>query len=685
MAGARPNQVGASAVRKSYNLMSLETTSVPLTDSKPKVLPSRLVLLSFLMLFLELALIRWLGANVIYLSFFSNLVLLGSFLGIGVGFLSVARRTDWIRWLPRSLLGLVGFVTVFPVQIDRLNSEVLFFGDPQPSGLPIWFTVPILFLLVVAIMAMLGQEVGRTFAAFRPLEAYRLDIAGSLLGIVAFASLSFLGSPPVVWGLATAVLVLGLAKQLRGPDRVAMAGVVLILGIQSLSPNLSWSPYYQVSTYVFQGRDNIAVNGIPHQTIFPASYLETTFYAEPYRLHGESVPSHVLIIGSGNGNDVALALAKGADIVDAVEIDPRLYQLGVELHPDAPYSDPRVHAIIDDGRAFMERTDARYDLIVFALPDSLTLVSGQSSLRLESYLFTKEAIGRARDLLDVDGTFAMYNYYREDWLVQRLARTIFESFDTAPCVISTGDVGRLALLAVGAGPSANCTTPTPDVAAAPLPATDDYPYLYVRDRGLPGLYGVTLILILGAALLLVRVSVGPLRSLRPYLDLLAMGAAFLLLETKSVVQFALWFGTTWMVNALVFAGVLVSVLAAIELARRIKLPRSLVLYGALLLALMVAWSIPVHALLELPTALRWVSATAITFSPIFLANLIFAQRFAATSSATAAFGANLLGAMFGGLLEYGALLVGYRALIVLVGLIYLAAFVLTPKKALALS
>jgi hypothetical protein len=37
------------------------------------------------------------------------------------------------------------------------------------------------------------------------------------------------------------------------------------------------------------------------------------------------------------------------------------------------------------------------------------------------------------------------------------------------------------------------------------------------------------------------------------------------------------------------------------------------------------------------------------------------------------------------LLEYGALLVGYRALIVLVGLIYLAAFVLTPKKALALS
>jgi hypothetical protein len=665
--------------------MSLETTSITVAQSQTRVAPSRLVLLSFLMLFLELALIRWLGANVIYLSFFSNLVLLGSFLGIGVGFLSADRPSHWFRWLPRSLLGLVGFVMVFPVQIDRLSSEVLFFGDPQASGLPIWFTIPILFLLVVAVMAMLGQEVARAFAAFKPLEAYRLDIGGSLLGIIAFAALSYLGSPPLVWGVVTAVLVLALGKQLRGPDKVAMAGVVIILGVQSLSPSLSWSPYYQVSTYEFDGRLNIAVNGIPHQTIVPVGYLETTLYAEPYRLHGESAPGRVLVIGAGNGNDVALALSKGADSVDAVEIDPRLHELGVQLHPDAPYSDPRVQSIIDDGRAFMERTDARYDLIVFALPDSLTLVSGQSSLRLESYLFTREAIAQARELLDANGTFAMYNFYRQDWLIQRLARTLLETFGTVPCVITTGDVGRLALLAVGPGPSSNCSSPALDLASAPAPVTDDYPYLYVRERGLPGLYGLTLTLILAVSLLTVRVNVGRLRSLRPYLDLLAMGAAFLLLETKSVVQFALWFGTTWMVNALVFAGVLVSVLAAIELARRIKLPRPIVLYGALLMALIVAWLIPVHALLELPLALRWAGATAITFSPIFLANLIFAQRFAATSSATAAFGANLLGAMLGGLLEYGALLVGYRALIVLVGLIYLAAFVLTPKKALALS
>ena len=56
----------------------------------------RLLLASSLMLFLELALIRWLGANVVHLSYFSNFVLLGSFLGIGAGFL-ISRKT-WSVW-----------------------------------------------------------------------------------------------------------------------------------------------------------------------------------------------------------------------------------------------------------------------------------------------------------------------------------------------------------------------------------------------------------------------------------------------------------------------------------------------------------------------------------------------------------------------------------------------------------
>lgn len=641
----------------------------------------RLLGLSFLMLFLELALIRWLGANVLYLSFFSNLVLLGSFLGIGIGFLAAERSRAWIRGLPWALLLMVGFVFMFPIEINRSSSDVLFFGDPEPSGLPIWLTVPVLFGLVVAIMAMVGQEVARAFSLLSPLVAYAWDIGGSLLGIIGFTLVSFLRAPPIVWAVIVAGLMLGPVRSLRRTDRLALAGVVVILGIQSFSTGLSWSPYYQILLYELEGRPNIAVNGIPHQTVYPVAFLSTTIYAQPYSILAAPEPGNVLIVGAGNGNDVAVALANGAGHVDAVEIDPALFELGVELHPDQPYSDPRVDVTVDDGRAFMQRSDDLYDLIVFALPDSLTLISGQSSLRLESYLFTLDALQQAQRLLAPNGTFVMYNFYREEWLIGRLARTIEEAFGLRPCVVSVGDESRLASLSVGPNTSETCTGEFIDVATAPPPVTDDYPFLYVRDRGIPGLYLLTLGLILTASFAAVRASVGRLANIRPYADLFAMGAAFLLLETKSVVQFALWFGTTWVVNSLVFVGVLMSVLGAIAVARRVRLPNSNLLYGTLFVTLAVAWVVPTDSLLSLSPSIRWVAATFLTFTPIFVANLIFAQRFAQTASATAAFGANLLGAMVGGVLEYSALLVGYRALIIGAGLIYLIALLLKPRQA----
>ncbi len=80
----------------------------------------------------------------------------------------------------------------------------------------------------------------------------------------------------------------------------------------------------------------------------------------------------MLVVGAGNGNDVSVALRQGASRVDAVEIDPKLMEIGERFHPERPYADPRVQQFVDDGRAFLERTDDSYDLIVFAFPDSLT-------------------------------------------------------------------------------------------------------------------------------------------------------------------------------------------------------------------------------------------------------------------------------------------------------------------------
>jgi SAM-dependent methyltransferase len=643
----------------------------------------RLVLLSFLMLFVELALIRWTGSNVLYLSYFSNFVLLGSFLGIGIGFLRAHARVDLFPFAPVALAFFVGFVLIFPVEIDRSGSDLIYFGFFTTSGLPAWLTLPAVFAAVALVMALIAEGVARTFAQFDALEAYRLDITGSIGGIVAFSALSFLWAPPVAWGAVVALLfaVLLQGRRLRILQWVAIGGLVLMLGRESLVAGLSWSPYYKVA--VSQPADQpylyvISVNGIPHQAITSTSERRSLepIYFLPYEHVAGNPLRDVLVIGAGDGNDVATALAMGAKHVDAVEIDPRLLQLGRELHPDRPYADPRVTAYVDDGRAFLEQTDATYDLILFALPDSLTLVSGQSSIRLESYLFTIEAIKAARDHLRPGGAFTMYNFYRERWLVDRYAATLHEAFGQVPCVDDLGS-GRLAALTVAPNPTdLTCSTPWRPAGAVPPPATDDHPFPYLRQASVPGFYLLTIGLILVASLVLARGVAGSLRPMRSYLDLGAMGAAFLLLETKSVVQFALLFGTTWFVNALVFAGVLVSVLLAIEVARRVRLVHPSWLYGALLVALAVAWVVPQHDLLQLDILPRFAAAVAIAFTPIFLANLVFAQRFRAVGDSTTAFGANLLGAMVGGLLEYAALVTGYQALLLLVALLYGVAWLL---------
>jgi SAM-dependent methyltransferase len=634
---------------------------------------TRLFILSFLMLFIELALIRWLGSNIIYLSYFSNFVLLGSFLGIGVGFLRAQAKVRLFPWTPIALAYLTAFVYLFPVEIDRSGSDLIFFGNFTRTGLPTWITLPVIFIAVATVMAMVAEEVARMFIRFEPLGAYRLNIVGSIAGIAAFSLLSFTGAPPVVWGLIvglTFVILYG-----RGITLLKIAAILcmlVILGKESMTAGNSWSPYYKVSTFpAGKGTIGVNVNGIPHQVIHSVKELHSSPYVLPYELARAHSFENVLIIGAGTGNDTAIALSEGAGHVDAVEIDPRLYQIGTQLHPNHPYDDPRVEVHIDDGRAFLERTNRQYDLIIFALPDSLTLVAGQSSLRLESYLFTIEAMRTARDHLRPDGVFAMYNFYREEWLINRLAHTLDLVYGHPPCLDSIGKVGRFAVLTTSPNPNeVQCKTTWQHGSEDPAPAIDDYPFLYLKHRGIPGFYLFTMAFILLTSAVMIRTAAGPYRAMAGYLDLFFMGAAFLLLETKNVVQFALLFGTTWLVNALVFTGILLSVLAAVEVACRVRFRRPGYLYAALLAALGLAWAIPPELLLALPVFSRFLFAILIAFAPVFLANLVFAQRFRDVASSAVAFGANLLGAMVGGLLEYGALVIGYQSLLLVVALLY---------------
>ena len=663
----------------------------------------RLLLGSALMLVIELSLIRWLGANVVHLAYFSNFVLLGSFLGIGLGFLRAARPGAPRRPMPVYslvvLLGLIGFISAYPVTVDRAGDSLIFFSSGTLTGPPTWIMLPIVFLAVAVVLMGPGEIVGACFTELPRLEAYRLDLIGSLAGIAGFSVMSFLGAPPLVWfGIASLLFAALLGRPAVGVSAALCISLLALFAYPLLNEKGTfWSPYYEVTTRTAgDGAVRINVNGIPHQTMTTAAAREAEeSFTQPYA-QVPDVPEDVLIVGAGTGGDVAVALDRGVQHVDAVEIDPTLLRFGRQGNPDRAYQDPRVTAHVNDGRAFLQSTDRKYDLIIFALPDSLTLVSGASSLRLESYLFTEQAFAAARAHLKPGGAFSMYNFYREQWLVDRLAGTLDEVFGHPPCVYENPEKNRMAVLTAGlSATDQTCLTTWTRADGTPPPATDDKPFLYLRDSTVPSLYRYALALILlGSALAIAAVLAvnarsgsgggrrvrGQLAEMWSYRDLFLLGAAFLLLETRSVTGFALYFGTTWFVNALVFGGVLLAVLAAVEFTHRFRTPRLEVMYAVLIGGLALSWLVPSSWLLSMSAVPRAGVAIVIAFLPIFAANVIFAKRFSATADAPMAFGTNLLGAILGGCLEYLSLVFGYRALLDLAAVLYVGAYLVMPGR-----
>jgi hypothetical protein len=649
----------------------------------------RLFLTSFAILYVELLLIRWIPANVKYIGFFSNFLLIASFLGIGLGIL-LGRRGASPRLSPFAfiLAGVVALITHLQLNVQVASSDEIFFGLAESRAADENFLIlPLVVGLVVALLATLALPLGPLLKSMWPLKAYAIDIVGSMSGIAAFAVLSALGTDPVVWFSVAFVLVVGVEigrTRLRWAlvNAAVLAAVVGLVVVQA-DPNETWSPYYRIDSFVdANGKQHLTVDGIPHQALHEIDDPKEEFYEQVYRWFPERTFERVLIVGAGSGTDVAIALREGAQHVDAVEIDPAIQRIGVERHPNRPYEDPRVTRYINDGRAFLRTTPpgTTYDLVVFALPDSLTLVSAQSALRLESFLFTEQAFEAVRDHLDPDdGVFVLYNYYRDPWLVSKISAMLADTFDHQPLVRTyaahkaTLAAGPLVAGLPGGLPPGDGVSTLPQVGSPePRPATDDWPFLYLRVPQISGHYLAALAIILVGALLAVggaaRVTGTTIRRFSPHFFVL--GVAFLLLTTRSLVSFSLLFGTTWVVNAMAFFAILASVLLAIFVNARWPIRRPTPFYVLLFVSIGVAFLLPPESLLFDPPWLRYVAAGAVAFAPVFFANLVFSYSFRDTNSADMAFASNLLGAMVGGAMEYLALITGYGSLLLVVALLY---------------
>ncbi|HEY7064792.1 MAG TPA: hypothetical protein VII06_25185 [Chloroflexota bacterium] len=477
------------------------------------------------------------------------------------------------------------------------------------------------------------------------------------------------------------------------PGLLAVACLGATLVVTALAPGATrWSPYYRIdlSPYLVPnlagGLDpagqKLTVNHDYHQNAlnlgdaFVRAHpdLETPHlaYELPYRFVGE--PQRVLVVGAGMGNDVAAALRHNAQRVDAVEIDPAILGLGRELHPERPFGSPRVRAINDDARAYLARTDEQYDLIVFGLLDSHTLLSSLSSLRLDSYVYTLESLQQARAHLAPGGHLALSfsaSLSDSDWMAARLYQMVAAAFEEEPVALSLGyDVSTLYVAGPGAherlaeDPELAALAVDPVALREPVaPATDDWPFLYLREHSLPLLpYGVMLALVLvaggGLVLLTLRQSGdGGLDA-----PMFLLGAAFMLLETKSVTQLSLLFGSTWLVNAVVISAILALALGANLYVGWRRVARVGPAYGLLALALLMDQVVPLGALGGLDAPLRAALGSLLLALPLLFAGVVFAILFARSSAPSRAIGSNLLGALAGGLLEYASMISGFGAL-----------------------
>ncbi|HEX7123187.1 MAG TPA: hypothetical protein VF178_12500 [Gemmatimonadaceae bacterium] len=194
-------------------------------------------------------------------------------------------------------------------------------------------------------------------------------------------------------------------------------------------------------------------------------------------------------------------------------------------------------------------------------------------------------------------------------------------------------------------------------ASAPIPSH----YLWV-------LGGILLI-----ALVLLWASTPRSTWKRPEAPMFFMGAGFLLLETKSVTEMSLLFGSTWHVNLLVFSSILLFILMANAVVDRYS-PSIDRCFAGLFAALAVAYVVPVRSLLFAGELGQWVLGGAMVAVPIFFAGMIFASLLKRHTDSVRALAFNLLGAILGGVLEYLHMIVGTKALYVVAGLIYLLAF-----------
>ena len=664
-----------------------------------------------LSLFLELAVIRWQGTVFEFFSFYKNFGLLACFAGLGLGYalatrdrICLALVIPLLAWQFGVLIGLR--FGLEPWQLESVTAipflEQLSMGARTARTLAQWFAVYfflcLVFLLTALAFVPVGQLCGRLMTRRPRLRAYGLNLLGSLAGVLLTLLASALWTSPIVWYAVAFLTLLLFAVPRRATLLYGFAAAIIAVVILAWPVQQSWqriySPYQLLELgYSDAGLMVIRAAGHYYQRVHDLSSPRANddprrrqvrdYYDLPYRVR--PAPADVAVVGAGAGNDVAAALRGGAVHIDAIEIDPAILWAGRANHPERPYSNARVLPIANDARSYLRTTDRTYNLIVYGLLDSHTLLSHASSVRLDSFVYTVEGFKEARARLKPGGLLVVSFSALTDAIGRKMYEMLRQAFDgAAPAVVSAGYDGAVVFLQTKEGgfvlpPEALAETGLQDQSAHYRESsalvdvsTDDWPFFYMPRRVYPVSYLLMLGMVLLGSLFLTRTLVAE----RPRFGELAfafLGAGFMLVETKAITELGLTFGNTWQVIGIVIAGVLIMAFLANAAVHRFDLRRPHVAYALLLGSLALGWLVSRAGGLP-STAAGRIASVALLTSPLFFSGIVFSTLLGARGSVAAVMAANLLGAMAGGLLEYNSMYFGFRFLYLLAMALYAVAW-----------
>ena len=338
-------------------------------DSETKISAVPLFTASAAALFVELVLIRWIPSAVHVVGFFANVVLIASFLGLGVGMMG-ARHNPGQAAIYR-LATLVGVLTVYrlvdpSVQLAANTSyginEVVF---TDRVSLPLPLILIGVFSLVAWALIPFGRLIAAHFDQHERIRAYTTNIGGSLVGVGAFTIVSALGWPSIIWflGLVAFVALHAPARSvlIGGVSIVIALGAVYYVDSNQFESMVLWSPYNQLRVHAVGAEiDDGFVIEVNNQFLLSGLDLSTavvvddrsgtpttgdidlrTYYDFPFELAN---PGKVLVLGGGVVGAAAarIACGMGADVI-IMDIDLDRMRYLEDIMPrnvTTLYSDP---------------------------------------------------------------------------------------------------------------------------------------------------------------------------------------------------------------------------------------------------------------------------------------------------------------------------------------------------------